>query len=368
MDYGNETAQPYLYGLRNASHDFTQEESLGKNIFTNAFPISIAQYLSQKRHLDIPLVKAVAIRGALSTKHSLTPWSEIIGADPESARFNFESIYSGYQKYTKGQPNKSDIVVTDRDGNHTRPFEVKLVVIPNSQTATNPHDEQSCEIVVRPPTIEQLSFSIANSYGPDRRQDILNIIAKTLENPMDYKWSESSWMSQKIPLVTEAASEIIKGAIKTQTPFALTAIWRTIGQQPILEENAFDVFAWTDMAFVQLFINKANLERNSTGITRPQRSLIWLISALFDYAAQGTLDFMKHRSKITFGAQTDKAGSFAGDVPYKLLYSSEFINPRITKQELDYIISPAAFDYLMPERRLDGVIVTQHLINQQENR
>ncbi|WP_053942598.1 HindVP family restriction endonuclease [Kallipyga gabonensis] len=357
-----------LFGLDHASHDFTDPVSLGKNIFTNAFPISIAQYLALRKGMDIPLITADIADQKIVTKHTLKSWREIIETDPESAIFKFEEIFQGFNPYTNASPNKSDIVVSDASGKQTRAFEVKLVVVPNSQTADRPHDKQSCEIVVRPPSIEQLAFSIADSYGAARRTELLDIITDCLKNPMDYQWSTELWMRDKVPKVVMAANEIVRQGIKLQTPFALTAIWRTKGQKPVLEDNAFDIFAWTDMAFLQLFIDKStddvnNSKRKKNSVTRPERSLIWLISALFDYAAQRTLNFSKHHSKITYDAQTDKAGAFAGDIPLKHLNSPEFRNPRIQKAELESIVTREAFNYLMPERRLDSAIMIQHLLN-----
>lgn len=363
--------KPFLFGLNNASHDFTNPTSLGKNIFTNAFPISVAQYLSLKKGLAIPLIIADIDDGKIITRHTMKSWNEIIKADAKSACFKFEEVFHGFCPYTKTSPNKSDIVIEDSSGNHTRAFEVKLVVVPNSQTADRSHDEQSCEIVVRPPSIEQLAFSIADSYGASRRTELLDIITDCLGNPMDYQWSSETWMLDKISKIVKASNAIVKRGIDLQTPFALTAIWRTEGQKPVLETHAFDIFAWTDMAFLQLFIDKSTDDaksRKTQGkhITRPERSLIWLISALFDYAAQKTLNFSKHHSKITYGAQTDKAGAFAGDIPLKHLNSLEFKKPRILKSELEQIVSREAFNYLMPERRLDSAIMIQHLLNSEK--
>lgn len=365
-----ESTSSFLFGLERASHNFRQKESLGKNIFTNAFPIALAQFLALKEKLEIPVIEAIFDAEQLGTRHIKKPWKQIIGVNPKEAQFFFEMPFDGYRPYTKGTPNKSDIVAANADGVHTRPFEVKLVVIPNSQTADKPHDEQSCEIVLRPPTIEQLAFSIANSYGTRRRAELLDIIAKCLVNPMDYNWTNHDWMKGHLELVKTATVEVIRNALVSQTPFALTAIWRTQGQKPILEENAFDVFVWTDMAFAQLLMGETDgaaecTSRRKTAITRPERSLVWLLSSLYDYAAQSTLNFGKHHSRITYGTQTDKAGAFAGSVPLKFLRSEEFFKPRITRNKLERIVSPQALALLMPERRLDAVLVTQHLMKQQ---
>jgi hypothetical protein len=154
--------------------------------------------------------------------------------------------------------------------------------------------------------------------------------------------------------------------LSTQTPFVLNAVWRTEGQQPRFQENAFDVFAWTDLGFLQLFLDVVSPEAAlaSGKITRPCRALIWLIDAIWDYTTQGTLDFGRIHSEITYGAQSDKAAAFTRNTLQHLM-SSEFLSPRIKRDELEYILSPEAFELLMPERRLDAAIAIQHLINQQ---
>ena len=330
------TSKPFLFGMEQASHDFSSPDSLGKNIFTNAFPIAVAQYLSNYRKLCIPVIKAKCEQNAISTEHELASWENIIGTDPDDAHFCLKKFTADSEDIQIMILIKA-ISLLQIQRNHCRPFEVKLVVVPNSQTATRSHEEQSCEIVVRPPTVEQLAFSLANSYGAERRTELLDIITDCLGRPMDYQWSNESWMQSRIIKVLKAANKIVQRGIDLQTPFAITAIWRTVGQKPILEENAFDVFVWTDMAFLQLFTDKIK-ERGdgvARNITRPERSVVWLVSALFDYAAQRTLNFSKHHSQITYGTQTDKAGSFAGDVPLKHLKSQEFYNPRIKKSELE---------------------------------
>lgn len=80
-----------LYGMQNASHDSTSRKFLGKNIFTNAFPLSLANYIHLERGLDIPVVSAtVGAGGEIETEHVPTPWPVIINADPATARWQFE--------------------------------------------------------------------------------------------------------------------------------------------------------------------------------------------------------------------------------------------------------------------------------------
>ena len=365
----------FLYGLDHASHDFNDSSSMGKNIFTNAFPLSLAQYLAKQRNLPIPTIHAELDSGSLTTAHKMSHWEEIIGTRPDNARFEFEGVYRGYDKYTHTHADKSDVVVVDRStGQHLRPLEIKLVVVPTSSTAHFPKNKQSCEIVVRPPTVEQLAFSIAHSYGTERRYELQEMIAASLGQPNDYRWSDESAMLEALPQILEAAEAIAKGGLKAQTPLVITAVWRSEGQKPILAENAFDVFTWTDMAFVQLFIDAAHrtyYDKNGhrkklpATISRPNRALVWLVNSLWDYTTQGSLNFGRIHSEITFGVQSDKAASFTGHASLKHLESPEFFDPRITRNELENILSPTALEHLMPERRLDAAIAIQHLLNQE---
>lgn len=365
--------KPFLYGLDHASHDFSEASSLGKNIFTNAFPLSLAQYLATKRKLPIPMIKATLDSAdRLSTEHVMTAWSEIIGTEPDRASFEFEGVYSGYSNYTHTNANKSDAVVIERGtGKHLRPLEIKLVVVPTSSTAKRDRKDQSCEIVVRPPTVEQLAFSIAHSYGQARRMELMELIVSELGQPNDYKWADERFMIGALPHILRAAENIVRGGLDVQTPLVLTAIWRSEGQKPVLDEHAFDVFVWTDLAFLQLFIDQLRREyykadgspktKAPKQISRPSRALIWLVRSLFDYTVQNTLNFGSVHSQITYGAQSDKAGSFSGTASLKHLASPEFFEPRVTRTELSEVLSPSSTQHLLPERRLDAAIAIQHL-------
>lgn len=152
--------------------------------------------------------------------------------------------------------NKSDVVVIDRiSGEHRRPLEIKLVVVPTSGTSRAPREKQSCEIVTRPPTIEQFSFSIAHSYGEPRRYELQEIIREAIGQPNDLSWSDQSRMIREVPHVLKAAETMVREGLAIQTPLVMTAVWRSEGQRPVLDKDAFDVFVWTDLAFIRLFMD-----------------------------------------------------------------------------------------------------------------
>lgn len=353
----------YLYGLEHATHNFSEERSFGKNIFTNALPISLAMYLSDEMELEPGWVKAINSDNRLGIEHQTKPLSEIIGVAPEDAYWCFEEGFDGYNRYATGQVNNSDIVVKNRHtGKETSAFEVKLTVVPTSNTAHKAREEQSCEIVIRPPSIEQLCFSIAAGYGPNRRHDIGDIIAKHLRFPMDYEWTNESYMLDRLQFIVEAAEDIALSNIDNQRPFMLDAIWRTIGKSPALDEEAFDVFFWSDLAFLQFFTKstKTQIKNHEGRIGRPARSTIWLIKALWDYATQGKVTFERAHSAITFGGQTDKAGAFTGAVSLEMVKCPRFVHPRIGREKYLDIVKPEGIRFLSPERRLDGVLVSQY--------
>lgn len=350
----------YLYGLENSNHDFTAEKAFGKNIFTNAFPVSLALYMDRERSLEQNYLFASLDKDGLPKVASeLKPLGSIINVDPDRAYWSFEDSFSGYDEFATGAANRSDLVVKDTvTGTELSAFEVKLVAAPTSGTANREREQQSCEIVVRPATIEQMCFSIASSYGKENRHDISDIVADKLVYPMDYQWSNESYMLERLPCIVNAAEEIIRQGIGDQTPFVLNALWRTVGTSTMLDDECFDVFFWSDLAFLQLFTNaaKRSLQSETKNIGRPARSLIWLVKSLLDYAMQGTVTFERTHSLITFGGQTDKAGAFSGNSVMSLLGCYNFYHPRIGSDEYRKIITPEGIDLLSPERRLDSFI------------
>lgn len=353
----------YMYGLQDSNHDFTKERSFGKNIFTNAFPVALAIYMDQELGLAPNYIFANSVNDEPAVLHTTKPLEEIIGTAPTHAFWSFEDSFSGYDYYATGTANRSDLVVKSKTtGKELSAFEVKLVAAPTSGTAKRAREQQSCEIVVRPPTIEQMCFSIASSYGARRRYEIGDVIAETLQHPMDYQWGNEMYMIEKLPLVIEAADKIILNGLEVQTPFVLNALWRTNGKNAVFDRECFDVFFWSDLAFMQLFTRAAKraVLGDSTEIGRPARSVIWLVKSLFDYAAQGKVTFDITHSLITYGGQSDKAGAFSGNSVLEIIGCDNFVHPRVADDVYTKIISKEGIEMLSPERRLDGFIKSDY--------
>ena len=234
----------YLYGLTHSNKDFESGDAFGKNTFTTAFPIALANYLACEKNLPMNYIVADLGEGdAPTTKHKLTPLKDIIGCDPYDAEYHFEDSFEQYSQYAVNEANRSDIVVKNRiTGDEVSAFEVKLVAVPTSSTARMPRDEQCCELVVRPPSIEQLCFSFAASFGPLRRQEVGEVIVAELGSPIDYEWSNEDFMKRHRSNVLAASNELIRRCIPKQKPLVLIGEWRTQGQEPVLDNECYDVF------------------------------------------------------------------------------------------------------------------------------
>ena len=236
---------------------------------------------------------------------------------------------------------------------------MKLVAVPTSGTARMPRDEQCCELVVRPPSIEQLCFSFAASFGPLRRQEVGEVIVAELGSPIDYEWSNEDFMKRHRSNVLAASNELIRRCIPKQKPLVLIGEWRTQGQEPVLDNECYDVFFFSNAAFLQLFTSamKREIATSTSSIGRPARALIWFIKSMFDYSAQGRVTFERTHSLVTFGGQTDKAGSFTSGGIRPFIKSKHFIHPRISVNETNEILLPEGAALLKPERRLDAVLI-----------
>lgn len=105
----------YLYGLTHSNKDFESGDAFGKNTFTTAFPIALANYLACEKNLPMNYIVADLGEGdAPTTKHKLTPLKDIIGCDPYDAEYHFEDSFEQYSQYAVNEANRSDIVVKNR--------------------------------------------------------------------------------------------------------------------------------------------------------------------------------------------------------------------------------------------------------------
>lgn len=351
---------PGLFGQthNNSSRDYTDEECWGKNQFNSSFPASLVAYMSYKG------VKPVYLKTDAENNviHSYISGTELYGIDPiaENAFYHFETAFPAYSKFYTGEAEKIDLVMMDSNTDKLlTALEIKLTALPDSTTKKKTEDKYSCEIVVRPPTINFIACSICNNFKTsndrEKLREFLSIVPKINH------WEEPEEVIPHYEKILEAIQNISSYLVDKQTPLIVEPVWKTKGSKGILADDCLDVFVWSDLAVIQMCANGEKTHRNKAGeidkITRAMRTIIWIYLMLLDYTIYGQFDYRRIVRLHSYNLANDKGYSISGSQTYKYLHCDELTTPRISKYEIKNIILGGGQNYLSPERRFDAVIV-----------
>lgn len=344
--------QPGLFGIINSNRDFTKKEAWGKNQFNNAFPIALACFMFSQQ------IKPVYIRlDDQKITHNYIDTERIFQINPlnQQAFFAFEHSYHPYAELIIGKTPAIDVVISNlQDSQIISAFEIKLTAIPDNTTATLPDHLQGCEIVVRPDTIVYLALSIAKIFQQDPLV-LFDILAPTCSKIVD--WEDARIIQPIIPLFCELLYILFEHYQHAQIPILLQPIWKTQGKLSILHEQCLDLFVWSNFALTKVFLD-SSIKPSEKTITRPERTTVWLIKMLYDFAQHGKIDYKRTLDRITFNLKNDKAFAASGMITRKYMSSPELHNPRIRRDWIKQIIINGGQHYLSPERRLDSAIVS----------
>lgn len=345
--------EPGLFGLNKSNRDFTSKDSWGKNQFNSSFPTALACYMASK---NLPM-KFLSLGKNMEVEHGYIDCEEMFGKkyDDPDLFFSFESDFSPFHRFVFNNLPRIDIVTMNSEGQCLRGLEIKLTALPDNSTCHLTEDKYGCEIVVRPDTIVYMALSIILSLGEDRK--FLKKVLSPLKKITD--WSLGVNVLPHLPTLGRLLETILSDNIEKQTPLILQPVWKTIGKSQILDSNAFDIFVWTDFSFTQLFFNVVKKELNSDigKITRQNRSAIWLIAMLNEFAMRGKMNAEKIIDELSYNTKNDKAFAVSGKVSYPFMKSAELTTPRVKATELKNIILGGGQKLLSPERRLDAVIL-----------
>nr|P24599.1 RecName: Full=Type II restriction enzyme HgiDI; Short=R.HgiDI; AltName: Full=Endonuclease HgiDI; AltName: Full=Type-2 restriction enzyme HgiDI [Herpetosiphon aurantiacus]CAA38937.1 restriction enzyme [Herpetosiphon giganteus] len=344
--------QPGLFGITNSNRDFTKKEAWGKNQFNNAFPIALACFMFSQN------IKPIYIRlEKRNIEHNYFAVDQVFQINPLEAQafFAFEHSYHPYTELIIGKTPAIDVVISNLQNSQIiNAFEIKLTAIPDNTTANLPDNLQGCEIVIRPDTIVYLALSIAKVFqqNPLALLDILDPVCARIGD-----WEDATSIQPMIPLFCELLYTIFDRYQAVQIPILLQPIWKTQGKLSILHENCLDLFVWSNFALAKVFLD-ASIKPSEKSITRPERTTVWLIKMLYDFAQNGKIDYKRTLDRITFNLKNDKAFAASGMVTRKYMNSPELQNPRIKRHSIKHIIINGGQRYLSPERRLDSAIVS----------
>lgn len=351
---------PSLFGLNHSNRK--GKDLWGKNQFNSTFPISLACYMQSQGH-KIIYVKLVDDEKIVNEEIDV---GEALGnspeADPSTFFYDFESTYAPYDALSVNNIGKIDVVVkkiTNETTTPLRPLEIKLTVVPDITTAKRRKELWGPELVLRPASTSYAVLGIILSIKcAGKSTEVKELLRSACNNVLDWK-NSSRVLSQKDSLL-ECIGCFQKTYFNYQKPYLLQPIWRTKGQSPELEENAFDVFIWSDMALCQLFIDRAKLFATDNGaISRQLREVFRYCKALYDGVTVDQINVDSIYRDLSYGidsGQTDKAFSSPGQNTINYLTSDRLKNPIVKSSKLSEIILNNGVEMLKPERRLDQSI------------
>lgn len=355
----NKKIQPGLFGQthNNSNRDYTKEDCWGKNQFNSSFPASLVAYMSFKGIAPVYL-KTDSNNNVI---HDSITGTELYRIDPlaKNAFYHFEMGFPAYSKFYTGDMEKIDLVMMNSDTDELlTALEIKLTALPDSTTKKKEEDKYSCEIVVRPPTINFLACSICNNFKDtaekEKLREFLSIVPKINH------WEEPEEVLPHYDKILESILLTSAYLTSRQTPLIIEPVWKTIGSKGILSEDCLDVFVWSNLAVIQMCANGEKIRRDKSGkivkITRAMRTIIWIHLMLLDYTIYGQFDYRRIIRLHSYNLANDKGYAISGTQTYKYLKCDELTHPRISKYEVKNIILGGGQNYLSPERRFDAVL------------
>lgn len=347
-----EIEKPSLFGIKHSNRDFSDRDSWGKNQFNSSFPSALSAYLAHKGFENI----FIKLNENLETYHAAISTENIFGLPPkaENLFYAFESQFLPFQKFLIGNIPRTDLVTQNSvDGSILKGLEIKLTALPDNSTCYLPEENYGCEIVVRPDTIVYLACSLFALYE-NKQADLQNIIGDGFDEIED--WTEPSFVIPYLKNMICVIDEISLKSLDFQLPLVMQPIWKTQGKTPKLAENCLDVFVWSNLAFIRLFVKVAKAEVKEQKITRQLRTLIWLFKMLFDFSREGQVNHARIIDTLSYNTKNDKAFALSGRVTRAFMQGEILRNPRVTKDEIKNIILNGGQNLLSPERRFDAII------------
>ena len=276
---------------------------------------------------------------------------EVIGRRDDNADYLFESQFEVYSGYSRNESDKIDLVVSI-GGVHYAPREVKLTVVPDSATVSDPASEWGPELVMRPVSSAHAMMSVGSNLK--KETNAMNDVVDSLRPAYDRidDWDNQSEIRSNAAVLAESLSNALALAEPLQRPFLIQPIWKTQGQSHELCERCFDVFVWSDLAVLQIA-----LDRTSTQMTRFLRESARHVRGLFELLTIGSYSYTAIYKGMSLGLQTDKSFSLSGKATSRYLRHARLQSPVLRREVLSEIVLNRGERELKPERRFDAAVV-----------
>ncbi|MFN3997425.1 HindVP family restriction endonuclease [Algoriphagus sp.] len=337
---------PGLYGIHKSNRSGI--DLWGKNQFNSTFPASLACYMRDKK------IKAVylSLNSNLQVEASEISIDEIFNTKVENQKlsFDFETRFEPYQRFAFDDIKGIDLVISD-EFRQLRALEVKLTVLPDSSTCNQNEKNWGSEIVIRPATTSYSALGIADSCEENfgRIREIFEPVCAAIQH-----WDSRIEIDSKRKEIITGLDTFQSEYRHVQKPFLIQPIWKTKGKSPILDENAFDLFVWSDFAICRPF-----LDRSLGGegyVNRYLRSSARLIRILYEISTSRKTNIQRIYTEMAFGLQSDKEFALSGKVTRYYMDHERRTKPILKPDILKDIILNGGEKMLSPERRFDQTI------------
>jgi len=347
-----------LYGLINTNRQ--GKDLWGKNQFNSTFPAALACYM-RDHGMNAVYIKLNNIRKTICSEISIDDLFNTTLPN-EKLFFDFESRYEPFDKLADHVIERVDLVIREtkelygKDGSKVlsagaaiSPLEVKLTVVPDNTTCRNSPDAWYPEMVIRPATIMYCAMSMASQLDRDEVKEIFHAVGKDVK-----QWGNLTEAKALLPNAVQALNMLHEKFHQRQKPLILQPIWRTKGKQPLLDDNAFDIFVWSDYALTRVFIDLVMKAPND--VTRFGRSALRLTRFLHEYGRAGSVHINNIFGEMTYEHQSDKEFSLNGKVMQQYMNHPRMGTPLLGKEVIKGIILDGGEKLLSPERRLDQTV------------
>lgn len=336
--------EPKLYGIELTNRK--DGDLWGKNQFNSSFPASLACYMRDNKINPIYLY----LDTDLKVKAKELPFEQVFGTNSpnEEIEFCFEHKFEPYQKFAYDDIKGIDLVIKE-NGEYLRALEVKLTVTPDNTTYRE-QDESlwGSEIVIRPASTSYCALGIAESCE-EHFDDIRRIFEDTCESIQH--WDNQTDVLSKKDQLLDCLDEFQVKYNDFQKPFLMQPIWKTKGKSPILDDNAFDIFIWSDFALCRTFIDRSR--NNDKSSSRLMRSSARLARILYELASKKKTHIDRIYTEMGFGYQSDKEFALGGRVTRNYMNHERRYKPILPPSVLTKIILNGGQNLLSPERRFD---------------
>ena len=363
---------PSLYGISPTNSDRSGTDLWSKNQFNSTFPVSLC--LKMRDDGIWPVYIHLDDSGNIVARDDQISMDEVVEERSEGY-YSFESQFPPYQQYTLG--NKSiDVVVykMTRDTSSAevsltpaRPLEVKLTVVPDSDTSNRSQNEWAPELVIRPISSAYAMLGIASSLLSGENDQLLEEVTKILQSCCQRMqrddWTNVNSVLQNSRHLIESLHNVTKIVQHLQMPFLVHPIWKTEGQSLIFSEQCLDVFVWSNLAVIRIPLEQVSQEEN-TKMTRYLREIVRHVNALYTLCTTRSFNYTDTYGGMGLTFQTDKSFSIPGSVTRKFLDHQRLQEPHYSADVIPEIILNRGETMLRPERRLDAALAMQFVLNQ----